>query len=178
MFNIYIIEKSTKKRSVLDTVDTERKAERFCEMWGWSYDDGEKSYWLEYEEVKLAHHVIIDGWKVFNDPHGFRACKDGKVIWFTAEYKNGTYFKIKYYNDGTRNYYAERYFYKLIGTVQMLAFELLKQGMLWDYKNDCNALESYKKGIRPYYEKCIANNLPLYDDADFLNNLFNENGGF
>lgn len=28
---------------------TEEKADRFCEQWGWTYDDGKCSYWLSVE---------------------------------------------------------------------------------------------------------------------------------
>ena len=30
---------------------TEDNAERFCEQWGWSYDDGRHSYWLGLEQM-------------------------------------------------------------------------------------------------------------------------------
>lgn len=47
---------ATRKRDgqekVLQTVSSAAKAEEFCEVWGWSYDDGRDTYWLSYEEVK------------------------------------------------------------------------------------------------------------------------------
>ena len=51
MYRIISINKSTREEKTLDIVETECKAERFCELWGWTYDDGACSYWLEYEEV-------------------------------------------------------------------------------------------------------------------------------
>lgn len=42
--------KGTNEEIVLEHGVSEEYAERFCEMWGWSYDDGKYSYWLNYEE--------------------------------------------------------------------------------------------------------------------------------
>lgn len=116
--------------------------------------------------------LVVDGWNVYKETYGFYCCNNGKTLLFEAEYKNGTYFKIKGYYDGKRSYFAERYFYKLIPLVQKMTFELLKKDQLWDYKNDCPALETYKKYIEPYYRKCKENGLSLYNDADFLESLF------
>lgn len=103
---------------------------------------------------KIDPILNVDGWNVYNEPHGFYCCNNGKTLWFTAEYRNGTYFKIKSYSDGKRVYTAERYFYKLIPLVQEITFKLLQYDKLWDYKNDCPALETYKKDMFPYYQKC------------------------
>lgn len=60
MFNIYIIEKNTRKRTLLDTVETERKAESFCEAWGWNYCDADGvSYWLEYVEAISKKEICL-----------------------------------------------------------------------------------------------------------------------
>lgn len=117
--------------------------------------------------------LTINNWIIGENGHGlFIARNNDQVIIFQAEYKNGTYFKITSYCDNNRCYTAERYFYKLIPLVQQFTFELLKNGSLWDYKNNVPALETYKKDIEPYYRKCIENNLPLYDDKQFLDQLF------
>lgn len=42
--------KGTEKTIILESGLTEKQAEKFCEMWGWSYDDGYNNYWLGYEE--------------------------------------------------------------------------------------------------------------------------------
>jgi len=42
--------KGTEKETILKDNLTEKQAEKFCDSWGWSYDDGQKSYWLDYEE--------------------------------------------------------------------------------------------------------------------------------
>lgn len=122
---------------------------------------------------KIKPICIVNGWNVYNDPHGFYCANNGKTLWFIAEYRNGTYFKIKSYFDGKRVYQAEKYHYKLIPLVQAITFELLKNNALWDYKNDCPALETYKKDIEPYYRKCKKEGLSLYNDTDFLESLFN-----
>ena len=121
---------------------------------------------------KIKPAVIVDGWNVYNETYGFYCSNKGKTLVFQAEYRNGTYFKIDSYFDGKRAYKAQRYFYKLIPLVQNITFELLKNGYLWDYKNDCPGLETYKKDIAPYYRKCKENGLSLYADAEFLDNLF------
>lgn len=93
-------------------------------------------------------------------------------IYFTAEYKNGTYCKVlsAWKTDG-RVYQAQRYLYKYIHIAQEYAFELLKSGELWDYNNQVPALESYKKDIKPYYEKCKKLELSI---EPFLCELFEE----
>ena len=49
-YKIIATRKANKKEKlVLATNVTEKVAENFCESWGWSYDDGKKSYWLDYE---------------------------------------------------------------------------------------------------------------------------------
>lgn len=44
-------EKRTGKSYLLESCMLERDAESFCESWGWSYDDGKKSYWLRMERM-------------------------------------------------------------------------------------------------------------------------------
>lgn len=51
MFRVFTTSKVTGQRvEILEDKLTERQAERFCEEWGWNYDDGERSFWLDYEE--------------------------------------------------------------------------------------------------------------------------------
>jgi hypothetical protein len=118
---------------------------------------------------KIEPVLIIDGWNVYQETYGFYCANNGKTLVFEAEYRNGTYFKIKSYYDGKRSYFAERYFYKLIPLVQNITFELLKNGCLWDNKNDRPALETYKKGMEAYYKKCKELGL---ETGDFLDNLY------
>lgn len=52
MFKIIGIRKANK--SIIMTIAenlTEQQAESFCEAWGWCYDDGQHSYWLDYENM-------------------------------------------------------------------------------------------------------------------------------
>lgn len=50
MFTVIALRKGSKAVKRLGTYDKEEDAEKFCEMWGWSYDDGHYSYWLFIEE--------------------------------------------------------------------------------------------------------------------------------
>lgn len=50
-FNVVITKKGTKEQSILESNLTEAKAEKMCEEWGWSYDDGEHSYFMGIEEM-------------------------------------------------------------------------------------------------------------------------------
>lgn len=51
MFKVYAIDKRTRQRAKLVyDATTKDAAVKFCESWGWNYDDGHKSYWLEYIE--------------------------------------------------------------------------------------------------------------------------------
>lgn len=51
MVNIIITDKQTGQEKTLETVPTQEQAENFCECWGWSYDDGRKTYYLGYEKA-------------------------------------------------------------------------------------------------------------------------------
>ena len=121
------------------------------------------------KELKFNNWIIHE-----NMPSDFYACNGGESIHFQAEYKCGTYFKIlSYYDMHTKRCYtAERYHYKIIPLVRSMTFELLKNGFLWDYKCNCPALETYKKDIKPYYDKCMKLGLSLGNDENFLNDLF------
>ena len=37
----------TGKKEIINIFKTDHAAERFCEMWGWRYDDGTKTYSME-----------------------------------------------------------------------------------------------------------------------------------
>lgn len=41
--------KATREEKIIKDNMTKEEAEKFCELWGWSYDDGEHSYYLGYE---------------------------------------------------------------------------------------------------------------------------------
>lgn len=49
-YRVVATQKGTNNTIILESGLTEEKAQNFCEMWGWSYDDGKNSYWLGYEE--------------------------------------------------------------------------------------------------------------------------------
>lgn len=119
---------------------------------------------------KIKPAVIVNGWNVYNETHGFYCTRNGHTIWFTAEYKNGTYFKIKSFFDGKRCYTSQRYFYKLIPLIQEITFQLLQHGFLWDYKNNVPALDTYKKDMFPYYQRCKERGM---ETGEFLESLYN-----
>lgn len=52
LYRVIATEKGTENKIILSSEITEEKALQFCESWGWSYDDGYKSYWLGYDEEK------------------------------------------------------------------------------------------------------------------------------
>lgn len=41
--------KATREEKIIKDNITKEEAEKFCDLWGWSYDDGEHSYYLGYE---------------------------------------------------------------------------------------------------------------------------------
>ena len=51
MFNVVGIEKGTDNKIIIEPNMTEPQAMKMCESWGWSYDDGVKSYYMDIEEV-------------------------------------------------------------------------------------------------------------------------------
>lgn len=118
-----------------------------------------------------------NNWTIYSDTAPlYYACNGTHTISFLAEYRGGTYSKIRSYYDMMKNrcYQSPRYTNKVVPLAQDMTFELLKNGMLWDYNNQCGALETYKRDIEPYYRKCKALGLSLYDDTEFLDNLFAE----
>lgn len=49
-YRVYTSSKTTGMRvEVLETGLTESQAQAMVESWGWSYDDGHHSYWMDYE---------------------------------------------------------------------------------------------------------------------------------
>jgi hypothetical protein len=51
-YNIIATRKTDGKEKVLQTVSSKDRAESYCECWGWNYDDGQDTYWLDIEEIK------------------------------------------------------------------------------------------------------------------------------
>lgn len=49
-YNVIGIGKASGRRILILPDVTEGQAKKFCEEWGWSYDDGENAYWLDYTE--------------------------------------------------------------------------------------------------------------------------------
>lgn len=47
--------------------------------------------------TRIKPACIVNEWNVYYEPYGFYCANNGKTILFTAEYRNGTYFKIKSY---------------------------------------------------------------------------------
>ena len=48
-YRVIGISKATREEKIIKDNITKEEAEKFCELWGWSYDDGEHSYYLGYE---------------------------------------------------------------------------------------------------------------------------------
>lgn len=57
LYNLVLTRKGTNERSILSYGITEAQAERECEQWGWSYDDGKHSYYMSYEETSLTEKM-------------------------------------------------------------------------------------------------------------------------
>lgn len=47
---VYGKNKNTGKISVIEICDNQQDAERFCESWGWSFDDGKEDYYMTIED--------------------------------------------------------------------------------------------------------------------------------
>lgn len=52
MFIIEGILRHTKNVKVIEIVENECEAQKFCESWGWNYDDGQNAYWLSYRNLE------------------------------------------------------------------------------------------------------------------------------
>ena len=118
--------------------------------------------------------INFNTYEITDLKNGNFTATDGKIcILFTAEYRKGCYSQIKSIYKGTRLYKSQRYFYPYIALVSDMTFELLKAGLLYDFQNKVQALETYKKDIEPYYKECKEKGLSLYNDTEFLESLFN-----
>lgn len=51
-YDVIGIAKATGRRIVILPEVPEAQAKKFCEEWGWTYDDGHNAYWLDYQEVE------------------------------------------------------------------------------------------------------------------------------
>ena len=112
-------------------------------------------------------------WKISEPTPGVFYATDGNYnIHFQTEYRTGLYSKpLGYYDIKNKRYYiAQRYLYKFTNLVQEMAFTLLQHGKLWDYKNNCPALKTYKKDMEPYYKKCLEKGLSV---SQWMESLYN-----
>ena len=50
MVEVYGINTKTHEKVTVDMCKNERQANKFCEEWGWIYDDETGRYWLGIEE--------------------------------------------------------------------------------------------------------------------------------
>ena len=57
LYNLVITRKSNGEKSVLEYAITEAQAEKMCEQWGWTYDDGNHSYYMSYEETIITEEM-------------------------------------------------------------------------------------------------------------------------
>ena len=48
MYRVFL----TRTNITIQILETESQAEKFCEGWGWKYDDSEGSGFIDYEEIK------------------------------------------------------------------------------------------------------------------------------
>lgn len=47
MYRVFL----TRTNTIVQVLDTEELAEKFCEEWGWKYDGTEGSGFIDYEEI-------------------------------------------------------------------------------------------------------------------------------
>lgn len=81
MVDVYGKIKGTNKVVVVMQANTESEAEKFCESWGWSYDDGKHSYLLSIatEECKEVTSEAINEIIAKREPNGLYYHFDAKV---------------------------------------------------------------------------------------------------
>lgn len=58
LYNLVITRKADGEQSILEHNITEAQAEKMCEQWGWSYDDGKYSYYMGYEETSVTTEML------------------------------------------------------------------------------------------------------------------------
>lgn len=66
-------------------------------------------------------------------PPLYRVYGNGIEVFFHAEWRHGSYFKIKSVSYNGRTYQAQRYHYKYIRLVREAVFNIFRQYGLYDY---------------------------------------------
>lgn len=85
--------------------------------------------------LKLAYDGKLWGIDTTCTPPLYRVIGNGVQILFEAEWKGGSYFKIKSVTRNNRTYQGSRYHLRWIQLVREATFQIYKTYGLWDYKN-------------------------------------------
>ena len=96
---VYGKNKNTGKISVIEICDNQQDAERFCESWGWSFDDGREDYYMMIEDPdnKMFRVDVFGGdhkKAYFDTPEEAREYGKDKVI------KGNVVFLLQYVFNG------------------------------------------------------------------------------
>lgn len=96
---VYGKNKKTGATSVIDICDSPQDAEKFCESWGWSFDDGREDYYMIIEEPenKMFRVDVFGGdhkKAYFDTPEEAREYGKDKVI------KGNVVFLLQYVFNG------------------------------------------------------------------------------
>lgn len=96
---VYGENKKTRKISVIDICDSPQDAEKFCESWGWSFDDGREDYYMMIEDPdnKMFRVDVFGGdhkKEYFDTPEEAREYGKDKVI------KGNVVFLLQYVFNG------------------------------------------------------------------------------
>lgn len=97
---VYGVNKKSGKISVIDICDSPQDAEKFCESWGWSFDDGREDYYMMIEDPdnKMFRVDVFGGdhkKAYFDTPEEAREYGKYKVN------QGNTVFLLKYIFNGT-----------------------------------------------------------------------------
>lgn len=84
-------------------------------------------------------------YKIYNETANlYRLINNEIQIFFEAEWKNGSYFKIRSVRYNGKTYEASRYHYKFIPIVREATYEIFRNNGLYDYTN--KRFVSYEDG--------------------------------
>lgn len=96
---------------------------------------------------------------VISNGHYFIAKNDKIELHFIAEYRTGVYSNVLKVIKNGRVYQARRYHYKYVSIAQGLAYQLLINNVLWNYKNNEPAIDDYLKWAKKTFNEADYNDI-------------------
>ena len=97
---VYGKNKKTGATSVIDICDSPQDAERFCESWGWSFDDGKEDYYMMIEDSNNKMFRVDVFGKNIRERRYFDTIEEARTYGKYKDGKGNQAFILKYIFNG------------------------------------------------------------------------------